>query len=141
MSRYFFNEGSFDSLDLDLRFEDKTIHVLALGGGARLFLDRGALRDGATAQDLAQARSEHEASRLAKFTVLAEREGTLGDVATFEVAARFRDELDLVYQRRTHFIRQGHAFAFTLRGPLSARDELDARMDGVLETLRFRGQA
>ncbi len=108
MSRYFINEGTFESLDVG--FRDTTINVLALPGGARLFVDREPLRADSTPEDLAAARSEHEAQRLAKFTVLAEREGHLGGVPTFEVAARFRDEMDLVYQRRrTHFVRQRYA--------------------------------
>ena len=139
MSRYFINEGTFESLDVGL--EDTTINVLTLPGGARLFVDREPLRADKTLEELAAARSEHESQRLPKFTVLAEREGQLGGVPTFEVAARFREEMDLVYQRRTHFVRRGYAFALTLRGPLNDREGLDARMDDVLETLRFRGQA
>lgn len=139
MSRYFINEGAFDLPGG--RARDTTIHVLALAGGARLLIDRAPLRDDAGLQDLAQERSQLEAQQHHKFTVLAEREGSLGGAPTLEIAAQYREEMDVVYERRVHFVRGRTAFTLTLRGPLQARADLDTRMDGVLETLRFRGEA
>ena len=55
-----------------------------------------------------------------------------------DVAAFFRDETDIVYQRRTHFILPPWAFTLTLRGDMASRADLDARMDKLLTTLRYR---
>ena len=135
MSRYFFNEGAFDSLDMGL--SDATIHVLRFADETRLFIDRKPLRAGATPRDLALARTELEARSLLTLTVLDQRDGG----AAFDVAACFRDGNDLVYQLRRHFIQPPSAFTFTLRGPMHARADVDARMDQLFTSLRFRQDA
>jgi hypothetical protein len=130
------NEGSFDSLDVGMI--DSTVHVLRWGGDARLFVEKRPLRNGATLRAIARSRTQHESRALSKFNVLAEREVEVGGIAMLEVAAFFRDETDIVYQRRTHIIRPPWAFTFTLRGDMASRADLDARMDRLLTTLRYR---
>lgn len=136
MTTYFINEGTFDSLDVGM--VDSTVHLLRFPGGVRLLIDRKPLRNGASPRALALSRTQHESRQLPKFTVLAEREGEVHGMSTFDVAAYFRSGADLVYQLRRHFVRQPLAFAFTLRGAMASRDDIDARMDRLLDTLRFR---
>jgi hypothetical protein len=131
------NEGSFDSLDIGM--VDSTVHFLRFDGDVRLFIEKNPLRTGATLHALARSRTKHEAGKLSKFNVLAERQAEIGGIAMLEVAAFFRDDTEIVYQRRTHFIWPPWAFTFTLRGEMASRAELDARMDHMLTTLRFRG--
>lgn len=132
MSHYFFNEGTFDSLDIGL--VDSTIHVLQFADETRLFIDRKPLRVGATPRDLATARTELDARVLQKLTVMDQRDSG----SAFDVAAYYRDGDDLVYQLQRHFVRPPSAFTFTLRGPMAARGDIDARMDRLFATLRFR---
>ena len=138
MTRYFMNEGSFDSLDVGMI--DSTVHVLRFEGGVRLFVEKKPLRDGATLRAIAHSRTQHELRAFSKFNVLAEREAEFQGIAMFDVAAFYRneDETDIVYQRRTHVIRPPWAFTLTLRGDMASRADLDARMDELLTTLRFR---
>jgi hypothetical protein len=135
VSRYFFAEGSFDSLDVGMI--DATIHVLRFADGARLFVDRKPVRRGATPRDLAIARNGHEARTLPRFTVLDERD----DPTSFDVAACFRDREELVYQLRRHFVAPPSAYTFTLRGGMADRARLDAWMDTIFTSIRFRPDA
>jgi hypothetical protein len=132
MSRYFFNEGSFESLDAGA--VDRTIHVLRFADGLRLFVDRKPLRRGATPRDIALARNAHEGRLLPRFTVVEER----ADGATFDVVAYFREGEELVCQLRRHFVRYPNAYTFTLRGPMAARPKLDQWMTAICESVRFR---
>ena len=135
MSRYFFAEGSFDSLDPpDGAMVDGTIHVLRLADGVRLFVDHKAVRRGATLRDLATARNGHEARMLPRFTILEERDAE----GTFDVAAFFSDREELVYQLRRHFVRPRTAYTFTLRGQMAERAKLDAWMDAIFASRKFR---
>jgi hypothetical protein len=130
------NEGSFESLDVGM--VDTTVNVLDLPGGLRLFVDRRPLREGATPRDLARSRTDHEARAQAKFTVLREGLGEVGSLPVYHVAAYFLEDAELVYQRRAHFIQYRTAFVLTLRGPMPAREGVDASLDQVLGTLVFR---
>lgn len=132
MSRYFFNEGSFESLDVGV--VDTTIHVLRFAEGVRLFLDRKPVRRGATPKDLATARNGYEARELPRFTVLDRRD----EAATSDVAAYFREGEDIVYQLRRHFVEGPTAYALTLRGRMEDRAKLDAWMASIFASLRFR---
>jgi hypothetical protein len=135
VSRYFFNEGSFDSLQpTGGAMVDATIHVLRFAEGVRLFVDHKPVRRGATPRDLAVARNGHEARTLPRFTVLEERDGP----ATCDVAAYFREGEDLVYQLRRHFVKPPSAYTFTLRGQMADRAKLDAWMGSIFASLRFR---
>ena len=138
MSRYFFAEGSFESLDVGM--VDATTHVLRFAGGARLFVESKPLRRGATARDLATARNEHEARALSKFTLLEERAAEApADVA--DVAAFFQDGAELVYQLRRHFVRARSAYTFTLRGRMDEREKLEGWMASIFTSARFRPDA
>ncbi len=137
MSRYLFNEGSFDSLDVGI--VDSTVHVLELEPDGRLFVDRRPLRAGATARLLAESRTGHATRGLPRYTVMGERE--LSGPPAFEVAAHFRNGIEIVYERRTHLVVDGGAFAFTMRGAMEKRADIDGCMDAVLATLRFRDDA
>jgi hypothetical protein len=135
VGRYFFNEGSFESLDLGM--DDTTIHILRFADGVRLFIDRKPVRRGATPRDLAIARNGHEARALPRFTILDTRD----DRTTCDVAAYFRDREELVYQLRRHFIQPPTAYTFTLRGQMADRAKLDAWMASIFTSLRFRPEA
>jgi hypothetical protein len=135
LSRYFFNEGSFESLDVAM--DDTTIHVLRFADGVRLFVDRKPVRRGATPRDLAIARNAHEGKMLSRFTILDTRD----DQATCDVAAYFRDREGIVYQLRRHFIHPPTAYTLTLRGQMADRAKLDAWMASIFTSLRFRPEA
>ena len=135
MSRYFFNEGSFESIGAGM--DDPTIHVLHFAEGVRLFVDRKAVRRGATPRDLAIARNAHEGRMLPRFTILDTRDAE----ATSDVAAFFRDGEELVYQLRRHFVHPPTAYTFTLRGQMADREKLDAWMASIFASLRFRPDA
>ncbi|HVY45288.1 MAG TPA: DcrB-related protein [Minicystis sp.] len=137
MSRYMFHEGSFESPD-DVGLVDSTVHVLELDGAHRLFVDRRPLRAGATPRLLAASRTGQLERSLTRYTLIGERDAA--GLPGFEVAAHYRVDSDLVYERRTHVAFDGGAFGFTMRGPMAARGDVDGRMDALLTSVRFRDE-
>ena len=139
MPTYLMEDASFDLLDVG--FDDQTIHLLESSAGGhvgKILVDRGRLKPGASTPDFARARSLRDAKAFDGWKVLAERESDHGGVLVSEIAARFRAEDETMYQRRAHFVIDGSAIAITARGAFAASAEIDAWMDQVLGTLRFR---
>jgi hypothetical protein len=141
MPAYYMHDAAFHLPDAG--YVDRTVHVLESklpGGSLRLELFRSKIPAGRTLREIASAHLAHEAQRLEGFHVLGRTDVSIGGAPAIDVAARFRRDGGVVYQREAHVAAHGAWLVFVMTAPLAEREACDAHMAGVLATARLRDE-
>ena len=140
MAAYYMNEGVFD-LPED-GFVDRTVHVLTAAhpeqGDVLLVVQRSPLPEGKTLRELVQGRVDRARGELDGYTIVEEREAAWGGTPALEIAARWRNEGKVLYERQAHFALDATWMSFTVRSPLASRAACDGWLSRIQESVRLR---
>lgn len=142
MATYYMNEGAFDLLDLG--FEDLTTHVLDTKhpehGSVAVIVRRARFPADKSLRDVVAKHVEDQKARLDGFAVIEEREGEHAGALTLELSVRFRAEGVAYYERQAHLALPDAWMLLAVNTNAAARAECDAWLEGMLASLRLRGE-